>query len=108
SEAALGVLAPELTRLAALAGSEATARLRKLKKLTVTKAFRFNDLSFRPSAHSDMPDGSAGRGRTGWPIRRAGMPDPPPTGRTWQRTHSVGMMSASPGRLLDCMPRSGS
>jgi hypothetical protein len=43
-----------LPRIAALAGSEAAASARKLETLIVTRAYRFNRLSFRPSATPAM------------------------------------------------------
>jgi hypothetical protein len=65
---------PELPRIAALAGSEAAARARKLETLIVTSAYRFNRLSFRPLTTAAMcPTGQ--QARRIWP---ADVGQPPP------------------------------
>jgi hypothetical protein len=72
--AALGVPVPELPRIAALAGSEAVARARKLETLIVTSAYRFNRLSFRPLTTAAMCPTGQRAGRI-WP---ADVGQPPP------------------------------
>src|SRR5205807_4100198 len=77
----------ELPRIAALAGSEAAASARKLETLIVTRAYRFNRLSFRPSATpamcpTDQPAGGSGRLMSG--SHRPILSQP---GGAWQRTH---------------------